>query len=101
MGTLNTEAPQIRGASQERQSGYLDETLLKRIASTTGGAYFRAVNKESLRQVYLQIDRLEKSEVEVVTKTRFAEYYIYFLMAALFFLALELILRYTSLRTFP
>jgi Ca-activated chloride channel family protein len=101
MGTLKEAAPLVKGASRERQSGYLDEGLLKKIASQTGGAYFRAIDKESLRHVYRQIDRLEKSEVEVVTKTRYAEYFIYFIMAALFLLGLDLILRYTSLRTFP
>jgi Ca-activated chloride channel homolog len=101
MGTLTTESPAIKGASKERQSGYLDETLLRKIASQTGGAYFRAIDKESLRNVYRQIDRLEKSEVEVVTKTRYAEFFIYFIMAALFFLAVDIILRFTSLRTFP
>jgi len=100
MGTLGAGVSQ-HGGSTERQSGFLDETLLRKIASETGGAYFRATDKESLRQVYSQIDRLEKSEIEVVTKTRYAEYFIYFIAAALFFLALDLILRLTVLRTFP
>jgi len=100
MGTLGAGVSQ-HGGSTERQSGFLDETLLRKIASETGGAYFRATDKESLRQVYAQIDRLEKSEIEVVTKTRYAEYFIYFIAAALFFLALDLILRLTVLRTFP
>lgn len=100
MGTLGGGI-QRTGGSVERQSGYLDETLLKKIAAETGGAYFRATDKENLRNVYRQIDQLEKSEIEVVTKTRYAEYYIYFIMAALLFLALDIILRYTSLRSFP
>ena len=80
---------------------FLDETLLKRIATETGGEYYRATDSESLQNVYKQIDRLEKSEIEVVTRTRFAEQYMYFILAALFFLSLDIILRYSYLRSFP
>ena len=83
------------------RSGYLDETLLKKNAAERGGSFFRATDKENLRLVYRQIDQLEKSAIEVVTKTRYAEFYIYFIMAALFFLLLDIILRYTTLRSFP
>ncbi len=101
MGTLGGNTVEEKGVSKSRQSGFLDEGLLKKMASQTGGEYFRAVDKESLQQIYKQIDRLEKSEIEVVSKTKYAEYFIYFIMAALFFLALDIILRYTVLRSFP
>jgi Ca-activated chloride channel family protein len=79
----------------------LDEALLQRIAVQTGGQYFRAKDKESLGEVYQQIDRLEKSEIEIIRKEKVEERFIYFLVAALFCLLLEIILRYTLLRTFP
>jgi Ca-activated chloride channel family protein len=79
----------------------LDEALLRRIAIQTGGAYFRATNKESLQEIYQRIDQLEKSEVEVTSKTRFEEQFIYFMAAALILLTLELLLRFTLLRSFP
>lgn len=79
----------------------LDEALLRRIATQTGGAYFRATDKASLQDVYQRIDQLEKSEVEVTSKTRFEEQFIYFIAAALVLLALELLLRFTLLRSFP
>lgn len=79
----------------------LDEALLRRIAIQTGGAYFRATNKEGLQEIYQRIDQLEKSEVEVTSRTRFEEQFIYFIAAALIILALELILRFTLLRSFP
>lgn len=85
----------------ESENTFLDETLLKRIAAETRGEYFRATDRESLQKVYDQIDQLEKSEIEVITRTRFQEQFIYFIMAALFFLLLDIILRYTYLRTFP
>jgi Ca-activated chloride channel family protein len=79
----------------------LDEALLQRMAVQTGGQYFRAKDKESLEAVYQQIDRLEKSEIEIIRKEKIEERFIYFLLAALFCLLFEIILRYTLLRTFP
>jgi Ca-activated chloride channel family protein len=83
------------------QSSNLDDALLQRIGRETGGAYFRAKDKEGLEVIYSQIDRLEKSSFERITKTKVDEQYIYLLLAALFFLFLEGLLRYTILRTFP
>jgi Ca-activated chloride channel family protein len=98
LGALGTKTVEERG---NKIASFLDENLLRRIASQTGGVYFRAVDKESLQQIYREIDRLEKSDIEVVTKTKFKEEFVYFIIAALFFLLLDIILRYTSLRTFP
>jgi Ca-activated chloride channel homolog len=79
----------------------LDEALLRRIAMQTGGAYFRAIDREGLQDIYQRIDQLEKSEVEVTSKTRFEEQFIYFMAAALVLLALDLLLRFSLLRSFP
>jgi Ca-activated chloride channel family protein len=83
------------------EKAFVDEDLLSRIANQTGGRYFRAADKESLQQIYAQIDKLEKSEVEVVSRERIEEKFMPFLLAALLLLALEVLLRYTFLRTFP
>ncbi|MDQ6608723.1 MAG: VWA domain-containing protein [Bacteroidota bacterium] len=83
------------------QPSNLDEALLQRIAKETGGAYFRARDKEALQSIYSQIDRLEKSSFERITKTKVDEQFVYLLLAALAFLFLEGLLRYTILRTFP
>ncbi len=101
MGVQGAVAIQEKGVAKSQSSSFLDETLLKRIANQTGGAYFRAVDKESLQDIYKQIDRLEKSEVQLITHTRYEEEYVYFILSALFFLLLEIVLRYTYLRTFP
>lgn len=79
----------------------LDDALLQRMARETGGAYFRARDREALGVIYSQIDRLEKSSFERITKTRVEEQFMYLLLAALFLLFLEVILRYTVLRSFP
>ena len=80
---------------------FLDESLLKKIADETGGLYFRARDKDGLRSIYGQIDTMEKSKVEVQTFKRFEEKFLPFVLAALFFLFLELVLKFTVLRKFP
>ena len=79
----------------------LDEALMQRMARETGGTYFRARDREGLGVIYAQIDRLEKSSFERITKTRVEEQFMYLLLAALVLLFLEVILRYTVLRSFP
>jgi Ca-activated chloride channel family protein len=101
MGAENAAAISETGRKVNRNDAFLDEDLLRRIAVQTGGEYFRAKDKESLQEIYAQIDRMEKTEVQVVTKTRREEQFMYFVLAALAFLALEIILRYAFLRTFP
>jgi Ca-activated chloride channel homolog len=100
MGVAGAVAVEEKGAMQSENT-FLDENLLKRIANETSGEYYRATDSESLQNVYKQIDRLEKSEIDIVTRTRFQEQFLYFIIAALFFLSLDIILRYTYLRSFP
>ena len=99
MNAIPSETVQEKGTVAG--TGGLDEALLKRIAIQTGGEYFRAIDRDGLQEIYQQIDRLEKSEVEVISKERIEERFFPFILAALFFLALEIILRYLFLRTFP
>jgi Ca-activated chloride channel family protein len=79
----------------------IDEKLLKEIASETGGKYFRAKDNEGLTGIYAEINNLEKSKVEISTKTRYTEKYFPFVIAALAFLLLELFLKFTVFRKFP
>jgi Ca-activated chloride channel family protein len=80
---------------------FIDVALLQKIADETGGKYFRAMDKEGLKNIYKQIDNMEKIKVEVKTTQRFEERYLPFILAALGFLLLEVILRYTLFRKFP
>ena len=66
----------------------IDEDTLKKIAAETGGKYFRAIDKESLSNVYEEINKLEKSEITVSYFTQYREIYLYFLCAG--FIALIL-----------
>ena len=76
-----------------------DETTLKNIASTTGGAYFRATDNNSLKLIYEQIDQLEKTKLRVREYSKHTENFAPFLYAALLCLLLEVIIRYFVVRT--
>ena len=78
-----------------------DEELLRKISNETGGKYFRARDSEGLKNIYSQIDQLEKSNIEITTHNRYEEKFLLFVLAAMFFLLLEILLRFTVLRKFP
>lgn len=72
---------------------HIDEALLSEVSSLTGGKYFRATNEVALDSIYHQIDRLEKSEVEVKRYMQYTPHYLPFLMLAVLALVTELALR--------
>ena len=78
----------------------IDEALLKTIAEDTGGVYFRATNNNSLIAIYDEINKLEKTEIEEFKYYNYQEKYRGLLLAALFFLILEWILKHTLFRSF-
>jgi len=80
---------------------FLDEALLQKIAAETGGQYFRARDKEGLKIIYSQIDQMEKSKVEITSFKRVEEKFLPFVLAALAFLFIELVLRFSLFRKFP
>ena len=79
----------------------IDEKLLKEIANETGGKYFRAKDNEGLTGIYDEINGLEKSKVEISSRTRYTEKFFPFVMAALALLFLEMLLKFTVFRKFP
>jgi Ca-activated chloride channel family protein len=79
----------------------IDEETLQQIANETGGLYFRAQDTAGLQQIYEEIDRLEKSDVEVQVLTRYSELAAWLLLPALGFVVLEMILRQTIFRALP
>ncbi len=78
----------------------IDEDLLKEIANETGGKYFRATNNKKLQQIYEDINKLEKTEVEEFKYYNYEEKFRPLVLLALAFLALEWLLRYTLFRSF-
>lgn len=80
---------------------YLDEDTLKQIANITGGHYFRAIDTQSLKQIYAEIDRFEKTKFETVFLVDHKELAAYFLIPAVVLLATEILLSHTVLRKIP
>ncbi len=104
MGARASTVPEVTGnkpANKNPAIDFIDEDLLRRIAEETGGRYFRAKDKEGLKNTYDQIDTMEKSKVEVQSFKRYQERYLPFVLAALAFLFLEIVLRLTVFRKFP
>jgi Ca-activated chloride channel family protein len=72
-----------------RMRSDIDEKTLTQIADATGGKYFRAADLDTLKKVYDEIDRMEKTEIDVEQYTRFEERFTPFLIAGLLCLALD------------
>ncbi|WP_040279718.1 vWA domain-containing protein [Psychroserpens damuponensis] len=78
----------------------IDEELLKEIADVTGGTYFRATDNKKLKEIYDEINKLEKTEIEEIKYTTYDEKYRPLILIALGFLLLEVLLRFTVFRSF-
>ena len=92
-GIVNVPVQSPFGGTQYmRQRSEIDETSLRRIADITGALFFRATDLEGLDQVYSQIDRLEKTEIEVEQFTRYEERFALFAATAAILLGLERLL---------
>lgn len=79
----------------------IDEGVLKQVAQITGGKYFRATNKKKLEKIYNEIDKLEKSKVEITSYKHSKELFYGWAGAGLLFVLLELVLSKTYLRRLP
>ena len=79
----------------------LDEDLLRNIASSTGGRYFRATSKEKLSEIFNEIDQMEKTKMSVREFSRREEEFLPFAIWAIILLALHCLLRQTVLKSIP
>ncbi len=79
----------------------IDTKTLKGIATTTGGDFYRATNTQELRGIYHEIDKLEKTKLNVKSFSRRYEAYQPFALAAVIVLLLEIFLRITVFRRIP
>lgn len=82
----------LTGLRYEYRPVSIDETLLREVAQTTGGRYFRAVDAAALQRIYSQIDQLEREPVQSRSYTRYTERFRIPLALALGSLALEALL---------
>ncbi|MDC1471611.1 VWA domain-containing protein [Flavobacteriaceae bacterium] len=78
----------------------IDEKLLKEIAEVTGGKYFRATNNRKLKEIYKEIDALEKTEVEEFKFYNYEEKFRPLIWIALGLLVFEFLMRFTIFRSF-
>lgn len=79
----------------------IDEETLKQVASITGGKYFRATGNKVLSEIFDEIDKLEKTELDVRHFSHTEDCYLPWAIAALGLFLLELLLRVTYIRTIP
>jgi len=78
----------------------IDENLLTQISEMTGGKYFRATDNDRLKEIYSDIDKLEKTEIEEFKYYSVDEKFRYFLLPAIILIAFEMIMKLTILRSF-
>jgi Ca-activated chloride channel family protein len=103
-GTIGTALFPVRtqfGMQYQRMEVKIDEALLQKMSALTNGKYFRATNKQKLQEVYKEIDRLEKSKIDVTEFSRKKEEFLPFVILALVLLTLEFVIRFAVLRLVP
>ncbi len=98
-GTIQVTDPY--GFSTTTMETKIDESALKNIAEITKGKYFRATDSRMLRDIFNEIDSLEKTTLDVNKYTHTEENFMPWVMIALLAIALQLLIRYTLLRRIP
>lgn len=89
------------GTQYINQPVEIDESTLTQIATTSGGNYFRATSNDKLRQVYAEIDKLEKTKLNVKEFSKREEEYQVFAWIALACILLEVLLKNSILKRIP
>jgi len=89
------------GVQMQQMEVQIDEELLQQIAEATDGKYFRAEDNEMLKEVYNEIDEMEKSKIDIQEFKRKHEEFLSFAIAALLLLTLEIGLRFLVFKKFP
>lgn len=79
----------------------IDEPTLKQISATTGGQYFRATDNASLKEIYSEIDKMEKTKISVQEYSKKQEEYKNWALLLFALLLVEILLRNTLLRNIP
>jgi Ca-activated chloride channel homolog len=77
----------------------VDDALLNQMAEMTGGRYFWADNVKELQEIYQEIDKMERSKIDVTEFARKKDEYFPLVLLALSLILIEFLLRYTWLRT--
>lgn len=104
VGTLGTAPYPFQtpfGIQYQNVKVEIDEPVLQEIARVTGGKYFRATNNQKLKEIYQEIDQMEKSRIDVKEINTKTEEFSKFLRIALGLLILEVLARMTLLKQNP
>jgi Ca-activated chloride channel family protein len=83
------------------QPSTFNESVLRQLATLTGGNYYRAINRQALENIFKEIDKLERTNLEVKRYEHYKENFSFWLILSMSFLLLELILQHTYLRILP
>jgi Ca-activated chloride channel homolog len=89
------------GIQYQNMEVNIDESMLKQIAQMTHGQYFRATNTQALREIYGEIDHLEKSRIEVHEYRKHEDEFFVYGLIVLLLLFTEVVVRNTVLKTIP
>ncbi|MFV0472157.1 MAG: vWA domain-containing protein [Paludibacteraceae bacterium] len=100
-GMVNIPVPTPFGIRYQQMKSEFDEGTLKEIANKTGGKYFRATNNAKLREIYQEIDKLEKTKIDVKEFSNKTELFHIFAMLAFLFLFTEILLKNSWFRSAP
>ncbi len=101
MGTAPYPVQTPFGTELREMEVKIDEPLLTQMAEVTGGKYFRATGNKKLEEIYKEIDKLEKSKIDVQQFSRRSEEFLPFAIAGILFLLASLFLRVTIFRNIP
>ena len=101
MGTAPYPVQTPFGTRYQNVPVEIDEDLLRNISADTDGKYFRATSNSKLKEIYEEIDKLEKSKIDVTEFYKKHEEFLRFALMALAIFVLEMILKYAFFRTTP
>lgn len=79
----------------------IDEALLLKVAQITGGKFFRAQDEDTLKNIYDEIDKLEKTDIKTKVYMRYTDWFMYLLIPAFILLVMEMALPMTKWRVSP
>lgn len=89
------------GVKKRMEDVKIDEDLLKKISNETGGLYFRATDNNSLSNIFKEIDKMEKTKVDVSAYKQHKERFHLFVLLGISTLVLSIILQYTVFKKLP
>lgn len=101
MGTAPYPVQTPYGLRYQDMEVKIDEDLLKEVADMTDGKYFRATSNKKLKDIYEEIDKMEKSKIDVTEFRKKKEEFLPLAFIALGLFILEILLRNTVFRTLP